>query len=86
MAFGLWGFVKTRAERNELLKMLYDTLNPRVAFAADTRQSFFECILVLDSQSIPYLHVPSHQIKEIKPVTGVEVERWLETFLDCCNI
>ena len=38
MAFGLWGFVKTRAERNELLKMLYDTLNPLVAFAADTRQ------------------------------------------------
>ena len=86
MAFALWGFVKDRAERNELLKMLYDTLNPRVAFAADTRQSFFECILVLDPQSIPYLHVPSHQIKEIKPVTAVEVERWLETFLDCCNI
>lgn len=80
VAFGLWGFVKNRAQRNDLLKMLYDTLNPRVAFAADTRESCFECMLVIDPQSIPHLRRPHADL------SGAELERWLETFLDCCNI
>ena len=48
VALAFWGFVQDRHTRNELLSVLCDTLKPRVAFAANTRESGFECIMVID--------------------------------------
>ena len=74
----VWGFVQDRALRNELLLLLYHTFSPRVAFAANTRQSFFECILVINMSSL--------KDAKDKAVTVAQVEHWLDTFLDCLGI
>ena len=74
VALAFWGFVQDRHTRNELLSVLCDTLKPRVAFAADTRKSGFECIMVIDNTGAAAL------------ATGLQLEVWLEAFVETLNI
>ena len=74
VALAFWGFVENRQVRNELLSVLCDTLKPRVACAADTRKSGFECFMVIDNTGAAAL------------ATGLQLEVWLEAFLETLNI
>ncbi len=74
----VWGFVQDRALRNELLLLLYHTFSPKVAFAADTRKSFFECLLVINLDAL--------KDAAGKAVTAAQIETWLDVFLDCLGI
>ena len=71
VALAFWGFVQDRHTRNDLLSVLCDTLKPRVAFAANTRESGFECIMVIDDTGAAAL------------ATGLQLEVWLEARTSC---
>lgn len=74
IGFALWGFARTPCARDAVLDLLRRVLRPRVLFAGNTRESFFEVFLLVRADFVPCAP------------TADELETWLEGFVEALHM